>query len=146
MIRYMKRLGLFLKYNKNKMLFFRVLILSAFYRTCMLIIPERYLRLFMGKVNCASKDEESEELYRKAIQISHAVNRVCSKTPWKSQCLVRALTAQHLLKKYKIHSTLYLGVGNEEGKMVAHAWLRCGRYYVTGGMGEGYVQVAMFMT
>ncbi|WP_455718315.1 lasso peptide biosynthesis B2 protein [Anaerosporobacter sp.] len=141
----MKRLGLFMKYNKNKMLFFRVLILSAFYRMCILIIPERYLRLFMGKLNCASEDEESEDVYRKAIQISHAVNRVCSKTPWKSQCLVRALTAQRLLIKYKIHSTLYLGVGKEEGKMVAHAWLRCGKYYLTGGTGKEYVQVAMFM-
>ena len=32
----------------------------------------------------------------------------------------------------------------EEEKMVAHAWLRCGEMYVTGGNGEGYAIVSKF--
>ena len=43
-----------------------------------------------------------------------------------------------------IHSTLYLGVGKDEGKMIAHAWLRCGQMYVTGGNGSSYAMVAKF--
>ena len=63
---------------------------------------------------------------------------------WESKCLVRAMTARKLLKEAGIHSTLYLGVGKDEGKMIAHAWLRCGQMYVTGGNGSSYAMVAKF--
>ena len=46
-----------------------------------------------------------------------------------------------MVKKKNISSTLYLGVKTENGKMSAHAWLRTGMLYVTGGSGEGYVVV-----
>ena len=39
---------------------------------------------------------------------------------------------------------MYLGCGMDRGKMVAHAWLRCGRMYVTGGDGTGYSVVDRF--
>ena len=58
--------------------------------------------------------------------------------------LVRALAAQRLLCRRGLSSTLYLGCGMEEGKMVAHAWLRFGEMYVTGGDGGGYTTVARF--
>lgn len=58
--------------------------------------------------------------------------------------MVRAMTARKILLKKGINSTLYLGVGKEDGKMVAHAWLRCGQLYVTGGNGTGYAMVAKF--
>ena len=46
--------------------------------------------------------------------------------------------------KRGVNTTLYLGVGKEDGNMVAHAWLRCGQLYVTGGNGNGYAMVAKF--
>ena len=41
---------------------------------------------------------------------------------------------------------MYLGCKMNEGKMVAHAWLRCGAMYVTGGDGvaNGYAVVDKF--
>ena len=80
------------------------------------------------------------------IDGTHAqiVGKVCDKTPWESKCLVRALAAQRLLCRRGLSSTLYLGCGMEEGKMVAHAWLRFGEMYVTGGDGGGYTTVARF--
>lgn len=39
---------------------------------------------------------------------------------------------------------MYLGCKLEEGKMVAHAWIRCGRMYVSGGSGEDYSVVDKF--
>ena len=39
---------------------------------------------------------------------------------------------------------LYLGCAVNEGKMVAHAWLRCGKMYITGGNGSGYAIVDKF--
>lgn len=47
-------------------------------------------------------------------------------------------------EKRHISSTLYLGCNIENGKMIAHAWLRCGKMYVTGGDGSGYAVVDMF--
>ena len=43
-----------------------------------------------------------------------------------------------------IASTIYLGVFKENGKLKAHAWLRCGQLYLTGGNGEGMAVVAKF--
>lgn len=84
------------------------------------------------------------EGYRQAARIAQIVGKVCDKTPWESKCLVRALAAQRLLCRRGLSSTLYLGCGMEEGKMVAHAWLRFGEMYVTGGDGGGYTTVARF--
>ena len=86
----------------------------------------------------------SREGYRQAARIARIVGKVCDKTPWESKCLVRALAAQRLLCRRGLSSTLYLGCGMEEGKMVAHAWLRFGEMYVTGGDGGGYTTVARF--
>jgi len=143
-IKQIKRIYLFLRYNSNRRLSIEVLFLSAFYRLCILTIPARNLQKFMGVLNEESAQEEPEERYRDASKVSHAVNRVCGQTPWESKCLVRALTAQHLLRKQKIPSTLYLGVGKKGDAMIAHAWLRSGRYYLTGGCGDGYSLVAKF--
>lgn len=50
------------------------------------------------------------------------------------------------MSKKKIKTTLYLGCKpDENGKIDAHAWLRCGEVYVTGGNGEGYAVVAYFL-
>ena len=94
----------------------------------------------------SSYDAEIDE-YRFCKKVSYAVNQVCNKTKWESRCLVRALTAQKLLAETGIDSTLYLGCKLDENKkMVAHAWIRCGKLYVTGGNGEadGYAVVDKF--
>jgi hypothetical protein len=91
-----------------------------------------------------SPADESKENYSKAMKIAYHVNRIAEHTPWESKCLVRALTAQKLLTKKKISSTLYLGVKKDGEKMVAHAWIRTGGFYATGGTGEGYTVVAKF--
>lgn len=94
--------------------------------------------------NEESAGTASREGYRQAARIARIVGKVCDKTPWESKCLVRALAAQRLLYRQGLSSTLYLGCGMEEGKMVAHAWLRFGEMYVTGGDGGGYTTVARF--
>lgn len=100
----------------------------------------------MGTINEESTQELIGESYRQAYEVAQAVTRVCRHTPWQSKCLVQALIAQHLLKKHQIPSTLYLGVGKVGEEMIAHAWLRSGEYYLTGGCGEGYALVAKFRT
>lgn len=97
--------------------------------------PPGKLRKGWGRENEESAGTASREGYRQAARIARIVGKVCDKTPWESKCLVRALAAQRLLCRRGLSSTLYLGCGMEEGKMVAHAWLRFGEMYVTGGDG-----------
>jgi hypothetical protein len=140
----MKRVRLFFIHNNYKSLYFKAIFLSGFYRLCILILPMKKLQENMGISNEESLPEGTEEQYREAARISHVVERVSKMTPWESKCLVKALTAQHLLRKRRIPSTLYLGVGKNNNDMIAHAWLRSGKCYITGGNGEGYAPVAKF--
>ena len=49
------------------------------------------------------------------------------------------------MKNQGISTTIYLGVRRYENEMKAHAWLRCGEYYVTGGgVIDQYTVVAKF--
>lgn len=119
---------------------------SAVFRVQILLIKPKYLRKHWGEEGKESVPEETKAVYKYAASVGRIVDKICTKTSWESKCLVRALTAQKLLLRKDIHSTMYLGCKLEEGKMVAHAWLRCGEMYVTGGNGEqvGYAIVDKF--
>jgi hypothetical protein len=98
----------------------------------------------MGVQGGDSKYDESPENIRLARFIAFRVNQISAKTPWQSKCLVRALTIQKLLRDRKISSTLYLGVGKDSDSLIAHAWIRCGKYYLSGGNGDGYAIVGQY--
>ncbi|WP_418792211.1 lasso peptide biosynthesis B2 protein [Phosphitispora sp. TUW77] len=70
------------------------------------------------------------------ITIKHIYNaiKVMSRhTLWESACLVRAIAALKMLQRRNIESTLYLGTAKDENaKLIAHAWLRSGPFYITG--------------
>lgn len=134
----------FLKKNRNKKLTILSYFLSAKYRFLILRVKPEHLRKYWGEEGRESKFTDTEEHYRYAYLVSKVVNRICSKTDWESKCLVRALTAQRLLADKGIHTTMYLGCRLDADKMVAHAWLRCGEMYVTGGNGAGYSVVDKF--
>lgn len=135
----------FLKYTKYKKLALKALIYSGYYRIRLLYTRTNKQYRHWGIEGKESPYVESDDAYNYAMKVSQSVIRICNRTKWESKCLVRALTAQKLLKNKKISSTLYLGCGlDENGKMVAHAWLRCGGFYVTGGSGEEYSIVDKF--
>lgn len=140
----MIRITNFIRYNRDKWLTVQVWLWAAIFRMMILIVPVKYVKRYYGISEEESPELESKESYKKARKIAYYVNRISEHTPWESKCLVRALTAQRLLTKKNVTSTLYLGVKNEGNKMVAHAWLRTGCYYVTGGDGSDYTTVAKF--
>jgi hypothetical protein len=143
-IRKVAKVFRFFLHSPNKGMYFKTLFLSGFYRMVLLFVPMKILMKYIGALNEESKPEETEEACRQTAVITDVVNRVCRRTPWESKCLVRALTIRYFLKKKKISSTLYLGVGKDRDRMIAHAWLRSGSYYIAGGHGEGYAPVAKF--
>lgn len=84
---------------------------------------------------------------RKQIKkVSTAIHVMSRYTFWESQCLVKAIAGMKMLNRRKIESTLYLGTArDEQGKMVAHAWLRSGPLYISGSEGmEKFTVVSIF--
>lgn len=134
----------FLKYNPQKRLTIYAYLLSAKYRFLIKFVKPKKLQKKWGEEGVESPEDEVPWKYRYAQNVSRVVDRICSKTAWESKCLVRALTAQQILRMKGIQSTLYLGCGYDEGKMVAHAWLRVGKMFVAGGDGDGYSVVDKF--
>jgi hypothetical protein len=78
--------------------------------------------------------------------ISHAIDIMSQCTLWESKCLVRAIAGLKMLARREIESTLYLGTARDDSaKMIAHAWLRSGSFYVTGKEGmEKFTVVGKF--
>lgn len=79
-------------------------------------------------------------------QISDAIDIMSKYTFWESKCLVKAIAGMKMLNRRRIESTLYLGTAKDESnKMIAHAWLRSGHFYVTGKEGmEKFTVVGKF--
>ena len=137
----------FIKYNEHKSETLKAYILSAYFRYQMLYENTKKLKRKWGVAGEESSYDLTDDEYRYAKKVAYAVNQVCNKTRWESKCLVRALTAQRLLAQRGIDSTMYLGCKEDENrKMIAHAWIRCGKAFVTGGNGtaDGYAVVEKF--
>jgi hypothetical protein len=89
----------------------------------------------------------ADEANKAALQkIHYAIHIMSQHTFWESKCLVRALAGMRMLQRRRIESTLYLGTSREQsGKLIAHAWLRSGSFYVTGAEGmERFTVVSTF--
>ncbi|MDT3428793.1 hypothetical protein J2Z22_004387 [Paenibacillus forsythiae] len=66
-------------------------------------------------------------------QVAGSIHTVSKYTPWDSKCLVRAVAGMKMLERRGIGSTLYLGTAKDNnGNLIAHAWLRSGPYYISG--------------
>jgi len=91
----------------------------------------------LGELMEETDFETGDAARRKTLSsISQTINIMSRYTFWESQCLVKAIAAMKMLEKRNIDSTLYLGTARDEsGKMIAHAWLRSGPYYITGSEG-----------
>lgn len=126
--------------------FIQAYLYTGYFRACILIKKFSEIKEKMGVIKTESQYEIDEEIYAEAKRISYLINKVSRYTLWESKCLVQALTAQKLLNKKGMPSTLYLGVcKNNNGEMLAHAWIRCGQYYVTGGLNyKEFTVVAKF--
>ncbi len=68
--------------------------------------------------------------------VNIAFSRANRYVSWRSKCYEQAIAAKMILRGYGLESTLYYGVAKDAGgQLLAHAWLRCGDYIVTGRMG-----------
>jgi hypothetical protein len=70
-------------------------------------------------------------------KVAWAIRTAARFTPWKSNCLAQGLAAWRMLTRRGQPVVLYFGVAKDEtDKMIAHAWLRSGDFFVCGGDGS----------
>ena len=142
-----KIMNKFLKFHclpfHRKLMYPEALILSAYYRFQILHMPFKNLSPQIGTINYETSHEHCSDVILK--EVAQVIDGVCSHTPWESKCLVRAMAAKKMLNRRGYLCTLYMGVRLEKyGKMQAHAWLRCGDLYITGGNGNHYTITTIF--
>ncbi len=136
----------FLFENNEKFITLKAYIYSFYYRFIVKHTSTKKLQYRMGRRDEESTfDEPDDKIAISKIYAFH-VNRITERLPWEQKCFVRALTLRKILMEKKISCTIYMGVQKEDGKMKAHAWLRSGKVYLSGGNGAGFVTVAKFAT
>ena len=74
-------------------------------------------------------------------RVAYAVPIMATRVPWRSDCLVQALTARRWLARATILSDVCIGVRKDEQDFEAHAWLKVGERIVTGGDISSYAEL-----
>lgn len=130
---------------KTKFIFIEAFILLGWARILKNLSFSKVVPLLGEQMKETPYDIDSSNK-KNLVNISQAINIMSRYTFWESQCLVKAIAAMRMLERRKIESTIYLGTAKDEkGKMIAHAWLRSGPYYITGAEGmEKFVIVSKF--
>lgn len=106
------------------------------------LVPFRRISSYLGKHMAVSSEKMNQDEERIVNLIRLAILRVSTHLLWKSACLPLAMTAKFMLGRRGIETTLYMGVKmKESGKLSAHAWLRAGEFFVTGGSDKQYFTI-----
>ncbi|WP_434082484.1 lasso peptide biosynthesis B2 protein [Cohnella hashimotonis] len=131
--------------SQDRRMFLEALAYLSWARFLILLPFHKYARLLGQPMSETSLETEpgNREL---ASRVSSAIRRAGRLTPLDTRCLVRAIAAMKMLKRRGVESTLYLGTAKDkDGRMIAHAWLRCGNLYVTGATEmRGFTVVGKF--
>ncbi len=122
----------------DKWLVAQTVVLLAATRLAIMGLTYQRLERLLGERLVESTTEATPIEIRGARKVAWAIRSVSPYTPWTSNCFPQALTAKVLLGRRGISSTLCIGAAFAEDKsaLEAHAWLRCGPMYVTGGDGS----------
>lgn len=118
-------------------------VLMGIARMVVITMPFRWVASALeGKSN----EEQVEQISGQIKKVAWAVRRTSHYTPWRSNCLAKAIAAKYMLRRRRISNTLYMGMAkNPQGEFEAHAWLRSGETIITGGSHlERYAVVAVF--
>jgi len=110
-----------------------------------LLVPFRWLAPRLGETMAESSEDDGREADL-GQRVAWAVRVASRYTPWATRCLAEAIAAKAMLRLRGVPTTLYLGLAKDEaGNLSAHAWLRCGRRYLTGEKTmDGFTVVAKF--
>ena len=105
-------------------------------RLAVLALPFKTVSTWLGREGQTTPVEALDPQQAQfAVRVARAIHRIQPFTPWDSNCLAQALTARKMLQRRGIPCTTYLGaaVQADRSGLIAHAWLRCGPWILTGG-------------
>ncbi|MFS0861468.1 lasso peptide biosynthesis B2 protein [Fredinandcohnia sp. 179-A 10B2 NHS] len=145
-MKFLKSLILFLSSNnRTKTLFIEAYFMLAWARFLKAIPFSKVVPSLGDPMQETSYFKKQDDI-KNLKNISNAIHIMSGYTFWESQCLVKAIAGMKMLERRKIESTLYLGTARDEnGNMIAHAWLRSGTFYVSGADGmEKFTVVGKF--
>jgi len=96
------------------------------------VLRFRLLAPRLGRHMAESPGQQDAASISQVSRVRWAVAVAARHLPWDPVCLPQAVTAQWMLRRRGIASTLYLGADPARG-YDAHAWVRAGAVIVTGG-------------
>ena len=94
------------------------------------------MRVPQDPASISTPDQKFDEIM---TRVSFAIPRAGARVPWRADCLVQALAAQHWLRRHRVLTTLFIGVRKSTtSDLEAHAWLMAGDRVITGGQAGPY--------
>ncbi|MFC3286334.1 lasso peptide biosynthesis B2 protein [Litchfieldella rifensis] len=113
-------------------------------------LPFRFWSRGLGKPTPGEADPAVAAVDKRARDICWAIVAINQAAGDRFTCLMLAMTAQWMLNRRHISSSLVLGTRTEQGAdnrltMQAHAWLRVGARIVLGHHGGQYTAISSFV-
>jgi hypothetical protein len=125
----------------RRRLLWEALFALAVARIAMACMPFRRIAAWLGTPGTESPEVAPQTQIESARQIGWAVAVLARRVPWDGRCLAQALAASWMLRRRGLEGTVSLGAGRDSSRQfAAHAWLRFGPCWVTGGAEHGRFQ------
>ncbi len=116
-------------------------------RLMVVALPQSWIRSLLGTSGVGDPVIESltARQERRARKIGQSVTTASRHTPWKSECYPQALSARVELVTARVPHTVSFGLRrDEDGRLLAHAWVSAGDIRVTGGDPHHFTVVGSF--
>jgi len=121
---------------KDTWLFVRAVFWTGIARILIVFIKLKRFSFILGEHMKETPETTASENLELLKAVGLAINRASRVVPWRCKCYEQAIAAKVILRGYGIKTTMYYGVAKDpDKKLIAHAWVRCGDYIVTGRKG-----------
>lgn len=102
------------------------------------VVPLRRWAHAIAPTTAGDRATDAEAGRAAAVAVGRAVQRAARNLPGTYLCLPQALAGRWMLARRGVPSQLYLGTRREaDGTLDHHAWLKVGKFWVTGHCNEG---------
>jgi len=109
------------------------------------IIPLKWFNSVLGEFRKEIDAETNDDQIQLIEVLRKNIGRLKKRFPWKVKCFEEAIAVKKVLEKYQVKSTIYLGVSKDKNsKLIAHAWLKIGKNFITGEKGHEKFTVVGF--
>ncbi len=142
---FMRKFILFIKLKmKDKLLLLEAFLFLGMAR--LLLLTKECKEIAPRLEKHAQGDGNWETQVKKAKKVGWAVRLMCKHTVWQSKCFVQAIATKKMLNRRHIKGKIYLGVAKDEnGGLIAHAWIKSCGMILTGARGmERFTVVGTF--